>query len=64
MNKIRTYLDETWDELKNKVSWPTWAELQGSSLIVLVSSFLIALIIYVMDLGSSNVMKLIYKAFN
>lgn len=63
MNKFRNYLEETWDELKNKVSWPTWPELQGSSLVVLVSAFIIALVIYGMDLASSNVMKLVYKAF-
>ena len=44
-----TYIEEVVDELKNKTSWPTWAELQSSSLIVLVATFITAAIIFGMD---------------
>lgn len=64
MAGIRTYIEESVDELKNKVSWPTWSELQSSSIIVLVATFIIALLIYVMDISSSNVLKQIYKFFS
>ena len=37
------------NELSNKVSWPTWEELQTSSVIVLVTSIILALIIWLMD---------------
>jgi len=40
------YIEEVVDELKNKTSWPTWAELQSSSLIVLVATFITAAIIF------------------
>ena len=43
------YIKEVIDELTNKVSWPTWAELQTSAIIVLVTSVIIALIVFVMD---------------
>jgi preprotein translocase subunit SecE len=49
MSKIGTYLSETRNELVNKVSWPTWPELQSSALVVMVSSVIIALIVFVMD---------------
>lgn len=49
MSKIGTYLEETVDELVNKVSWPTWQELQTSAIIVLVASVIIALLVWVMD---------------
>lgn len=45
------YIEEVVDELKNKTSWPTWAELQSSSLIVLVATFITAAIIFSMDSG-------------
>ena len=45
------YIEEVVDELKNKTSWPTWAELQSSSLIVLVATFITAAIIFGMDSG-------------
>jgi preprotein translocase subunit SecE len=46
---IKTYIEEAVTELTTKVSWPTWDELQQSSLIVLVTSLLIAISIWIMD---------------
>ena len=63
MAKIGEYIKESTDELLNKVSWPTWDELQSSSVIVLVASVIFALIIYLMDTSFSNLMKLIYGLF-
>ncbi|GIK70291.1 MAG: preprotein translocase subunit SecE [Bacteroidetes bacterium] len=63
MSKIRAYIDESVDELLNKVSWPTWSELQSSSLIVLVASVIIALIVFVMDSSFNKLMEFIYSIF-
>ncbi len=46
---LKTYFAESYNELMNKVSWPTWKELQSSSLLVLFAALLIALIVFVMD---------------
>ncbi len=48
----------------NKVSWPTWPELQESSMIVLVSSIIIALVIFAMDSAFSKIMELVYQLMN
>lgn len=48
--------------MKNKVSWPTWAELQSSSIVVSIASLIIALVVLVMDLGFENILKLWYGA--
>ncbi len=61
MSEIKKYVLESFDELKNKVSWPTWKELQSSSILVLVASFIIAIMIYLMDLGFGQLMKAVYK---
>jgi preprotein translocase subunit SecE len=58
-----TYIKESYDELMNKVSWPSWSELQSSSIVVAIASAIIALIIYVMDSAFSNVMNLFYSFF-
>jgi preprotein translocase subunit SecE len=63
MAKIGTYIKESADELLNKVSWPTWPELQSSAVIVLVASVIFAVIIYLMDTSFSNLMKFIYGLF-
>lgn len=49
MSRIGTYFSETKNELVNKVSWPTWPELQSSAIVVMVSSVIIALLVFGMD---------------
>jgi preprotein translocase subunit SecE len=63
IERIRQYFNLTRDELVNKVSWPTWSELRESTAIVLVASFMIALVIYVMDIGIGTVLTQFYKLF-
>ena len=60
MKKIKIYVEEVIDELKNKVSWPTWTELQSSSIVVSVASLIIALIVLLMDISFENILKLWY----
>jgi preprotein translocase subunit SecE len=61
MSKIGTYLSETKNELLNKVSWPTWAELQSSAMVVMVSSVIIALVVFSMDFVFELLMKQAYE---
>ena len=63
MAKFVEYIKESADDLMNKVSWPSWKELQGSSIVVAVASLIIALIVYVMDLGFRNILEVIYELF-
>ncbi len=63
MAKIGTYIQESADELFNKVSWPTWSELQSSSVVVLLASVIFALIIFAMDQSFSELMKFVYSLF-
>jgi preprotein translocase subunit SecE len=60
MSKIGNYISETRNELVNKVSWPTWAELQSSALVVMVSSIIIALVVFGMDFLFEILMKQAY----
>ena len=61
MAGIKTYIEDSVDELKNKVSWPTWSELQSSAIVVLVAAFIIAGVIYLMDSAFGIIMKVIYN---
>ncbi|MDO8999004.1 MAG: preprotein translocase subunit SecE [Bacteroidota bacterium] len=60
MSKIGVYISETKNELVNKVSWPTWPELQSSAVVVLISSIIIALIVFGMDFVFELLMKQAY----
>jgi preprotein translocase subunit SecE len=63
MKKLKNYFKEVYSELVNKVTWPTWSELQASSIIVMVASFIIAIVIAIMDGTFRNLMQLIYSLF-
>lgn len=61
---FKTYLSESYNELVNKVSWPTWKDLQSSSILVLVSALIVSLLVFLMDfifgvhnMGNSNFWK-------
>jgi preprotein translocase subunit SecE len=61
MNKISTYLKESYRELVEKVTWPTWLQLQQSTVIVLVATLLITGVVWVMDLVAQQALKFIYS---
>ncbi|MEG2178270.1 MAG: preprotein translocase subunit SecE [Bacteroidales bacterium] len=50
MSKIVNYVKCSYDELMHKVSWPTYAELQNSAVVVFVASLIIALVVFLMDM--------------
>lgn len=61
MAKFGTYIQEAYDELVHKVTWPTWSELQQTTVIVLVSLAIVTLLIFGMDKASEGVLKLLYS---
>jgi preprotein translocase subunit SecE len=60
MAKFGKYVQESYDELLHKVSWPTWPQLQSTTIIVLVALGITTLLIFGMDAVSEAVIKLIY----
>jgi preprotein translocase subunit SecE len=62
-NKVVTYVQESYVELVQKVSWPTWPELQGSAIVVSVASLIIAVIVFAMDEVFRNILVQFYKLF-
>lgn len=61
MSKIGTYVKESYKELTKKVSWPSWAQLQSSAVVVMIATFIFAVVILAMDLAFKNIMIQIYK---
>ena len=62
-NKVVNYIKESYDELMHKVSWPPWAELQSSAIVVSVATLIIAIIVFAMDEVFRNVLLQFYKLF-
>ena len=61
MNKIGAYFRDSYLELKDKVTWPTWANLLGSTRVVLIGSLIIAVIVLLMDAVSKQLTELLYN---
>ncbi|MAC85978.1 MAG: preprotein translocase subunit SecE [Flavobacteriales bacterium] len=60
---MKKYITESIEELTNKVTWPSWAELQSSTILVAISSVIIALIISLMDIGFDTILGEFYNIF-
>ena len=63
MNKVSTYVRDSYHELLEKVTWPNWMQLQQSTVIVLVATALITAMVWIMDFGSSWLLKFVYSLF-
>jgi preprotein translocase subunit SecE len=63
MGKIKEYINDTFNELVVKVSWPTWKELNSSAVIVMVSTLITSVLIYLMDISFKFIMEMIYGFF-
>ena len=64
MKQIVTYFKDSYGELfgrERKVSWPSLADLQKSTVVVIIASAIFALLVLVMDLLSKSIMKMIYN---
>ncbi|HUM46193.1 MAG TPA: preprotein translocase subunit SecE [Chitinophagales bacterium] len=63
MNQITNFFSETYNELMHKVSWPTWEELQASTVVVTVAAIIVAFIVFVMDKAADLAMSTFYHLF-
>ena len=63
MNKLSAYLKDSYKELVEKVSWPTWEQLQQSTMIVLGATLFITALVAVMDFVANSSLKFIYSLF-
>jgi preprotein translocase subunit SecE len=63
MSKLTAYIRDSYKELLHKVTWPTWDQLQQSTMIVLGATLVITFMVWVMDLVANNSLKFIYSLF-
>lgn len=63
MTRLQAFIIECIREIRYKVTWPAYQELQSSSILVLVASFIFAAIIGLVDLGLKNAISWFYNSF-
>ena len=55
------YIKDSYKELVEKVSWPSFSSLQSSAMLVMIASLIFALIVLVMDSSFDGVMGKVYE---
>ncbi|WP_192823252.1 preprotein translocase subunit SecE [Rufibacter sp. LB8] len=63
MEKLTKFFNNTVEEMRFKVSWPTYTELQKSSILVLVGSMVFALVVGAMDFVYDSTLEWFYNQF-
>ncbi|MBJ2188051.1 MAG: preprotein translocase subunit SecE [Muribaculaceae bacterium] len=59
--QLLTNIEESYDELRYKTSWPTKKQVVKSALLVMIASAIIAVIILIMDQVVDRLMHFIYS---
>ncbi len=62
MANVSEYIKESYIELTEKVTWPTWRELQQSAVLVLIAAVIIAMVIFGMDQVIEVVLRKFYDS--
>jgi len=61
MRKFINYLKEAYVELTKKTTWPTWDKLQSSALLVMVTTLILAIALFLVDFVFQHLMTAIYE---
>lgn len=60
MDRLKLYIKESYNELVNKVTWPSLASLQQTTVVVIVGSIILTGIVAIMDGVWKNILTTIY----
>jgi preprotein translocase subunit SecE len=61
MQKVLQYLKDVRSEML-KVTWPTWNELTGATILVIILSLIMSLFVKVCDMGIGSLLKLFLQS--
>jgi preprotein translocase subunit SecE len=57
------FISDTRKELKN-VSWPSWREVRGTTIVVIISVFFFGFFLFIVDQVINTGMKYLLRAFS
>ncbi|GAB2950307.1 hypothetical protein GCM10027048_14400 [Hymenobacter coalescens] len=63
MDKLSKYFRDTVEEMRYKVTWPSFDELQKSAGLVLIGSLVFAIVVGLMDVTFESLLKAFYNSF-
>lgn len=60
---IKNAIKGSYEELVHRVTWTKWETLQQSTVIIVLSTLLISLLVWLMDSASHTIFKFLYSIF-
>jgi len=63
MNSLVSFLKDSYSEFRYKVEWPKWSDLQSSTIVVAVTTILLALFTFGVDSLFSTAIKNLTSLF-
>ena len=60
MRKFINYCKESFVELTKKTTWPSWQKLQSSAILVIVTTIILAALLWVIDFALQSLMTGVY----
>ena len=60
MRKFINYCKESFVELTKKTTWPSWQKLQSSAILVIVTTIILAALLWVIDFAFQALMTGVY----
>ena len=60
---IINYITDSFDELRTKMTWISWAEAQKSTVVVAIFTIIFALAVFIVDKAFQNVLGEFLKLF-
>ena len=61
MQKLKQFVLDSVEEMRHKVSWPKYSDLQSSSILVLIASIIFALMIGLFDYVFETALEWFYE---
>ncbi|MFK7901170.1 MAG: preprotein translocase subunit SecE [Cyclobacteriaceae bacterium] len=61
MNKLVNYIKASFEELTKRVTWPTYSELQSTTVLVVVATLIFSAVIFGMDKLFDLLVDIIYS---
>ena len=63
LRKFRTFVRESWNEVRNMVTWPSKAEVKGTTTVVLVTTVAFALYLALVDFVMVTLITRVFERF-
>ena len=62
-NNFRTFLAESWNEVRHKVTWPSSREVRGTTLLVVITTLVFAVYLGALDAAMFSLVDWVFAKF-